>query len=295
LRESRTQQAAMRVEDTFVASRADRTSVRVEPAMSVKRNVTVPAGSIGLRVSLTRLRKPALQQRGDGARLLDRCQVTALFEHLQARAGHAVTHPLVFRSGVAMSSRPHAISVGTLTVRRSACESGRASIACCWFELALGADAPGHASHQIAQARSMRRVHPARGQLGDESIDAAGLHLRNVVEATLSPGLRIGNRARIQQHQTFDALTLSTDHLECDIAAKRKADQREPSRRMLEQFDGHPTERGVIAKREHAAVMRRTQRIDLVGEQAFVRQMRACEYECRFCPSGVISGVHAKA
>jgi hypothetical protein len=37
----------------------------------------------------------------------------------------------------------------------------------------------------------------------------------------------------------------------------------------------------VIAKREHAAVMRRAQHIDLVSEKPLVGEMRACKYECR--------------
>ena len=41
-------------------------------------------------------------------------------------------------------------------------------------------------------------MHPARGQLGDQGIDAAGLHLRDVGEATLPYSLAIGDRARIE-------------------------------------------------------------------------------------------------
>lgn len=230
----------------------------------------------------TRIRKPALQQRRDDVRLLDRCQMSALLEHLKARAGYAVAHPLV------LSEWSRRILAAARNQRRySHCSQVRVGIGArehrlLLVELTTVTDAARHASHQAAHTGSIRRVHPARRQLRDQGIDPPGLHLRNVGEATLPHSLCIGNGTRIEQHEPFDALELPSDYLEREIAAQRQAYQREPRRRTGKQLDGHPAERGVLAKRKHVAVIQLTQRIDLVGEQAFVREMCACERECRF-------------
>ena len=82
--------------------------------------------------------------------------------------------------------------------------------------------------------------------------------------------LRVGDRARIEQYQPLDAFTLPGDHLECEVAGIRK------------QLVGHRAQRRVIARREHAAIMGRTQGIDLVSEQTLGREMRGCKYKRRF-------------
>src|SRR5262245_21006114 len=100
------------------------------------------------------------------------------------------------------------------------------------IELAAGANAAGHACHQIAQALSVGRVYPARRQFGNQCIETTGLYLRDVGKPTLPQSLRVGNRACIEQHQPLDALTLPAEYLEREVAAERQTDQREPRRRM---------------------------------------------------------------
>ena len=120
-----------------------------------------------------------------------------------------------------------------------------------------------------------------------QRVDASGLHPGDVGKPALARGLRVRDRAGIEEHQTLDALRLPSNEFEGKVAPERQADQREARWHVGKQLDRHCTQRRQVTKREHATVVCRAQCGHLMREQPLVREMGAGEDECR-------SGLHGR-
>jgi hypothetical protein len=125
------------------------------------------------------------------------------------------------------------------------------------IELPTRADAARHRGHQVGQldALHVRGMQPACGQLGNQRFDATFSYLGNVDQAPRAPRRMIGYRGRIHQYQTLEALQLSSNDLEGEIAAKRETNQGKARRHVREQLLGHPSQRIVFAKSKYAALI----------------------------------------
>jgi hypothetical protein len=125
----------------------------------------------------------------------------------------------------------------------------------------------------------MVRMQPSPRQLGNQRLDATRSHFPDVGESTGPTRGIVRHCGGVDQHEALDTIELPPDHLERHVSAEGETDQREAARTAREQRLGHRTERVLVAKHEHHAIVVGLEPLDLPRVQSLITQMGAREDE----------------